>query len=281
VPKYEYPLVSRLLPVLFTPALFTNDYRRSRASGEDHTGHTGGGYSTPTLGGTWQPIGPAPKRNGRSRGGKTGGEVGGAVHALAAHPIDANTLYAGAVNGGIWKTTNATAIRPTWVLQTESQLSLSIGALEFDPTDATRQTLVAGIGRFSSFGRRGGERLGLLRTVNGGDRWTRIDGGGVLVGKNISGVAPRGRTIVVSVNDADSPGLPPLGIFRSTDFGATFTRISSANGAMWGLPGGVTHDLAGDPANPARLFTGVVGADMVGGQNGSIVAPTPGQTGPR
>jgi photosystem II stability/assembly factor-like uncharacterized protein len=222
----------------------------------------------PTLGGTWQPIGPAPKRNGRSRGGKTGGEVGGAVHALAAHPIDANTLYVGAVNGGIWKTTNATAIRPTWVLQTESQLSLSIGALEFDPTDATHQTLVAGIGRFSSFGRRGGERLGLLRTVNGGDRWTRIDGGGVLVGKNISGVAPRGRTIVVSVNDADSPGLPPLGIFRSTDFGATFTSISSANGAMWGLPGGVTHDLAGDPANPARLFTGVVGADMVGGQNG-------------
>src|SRR5262245_2028431 len=98
----------------------------------------------PTLGGRWQPIGPAPKRNMRSKGETPEDEVGGAVHTVAAHPTDANILYAGAVNGGIWKTTNATAVRPTWMQQTESQLSLSIGALEFDPTDATRQTLVAG-----------------------------------------------------------------------------------------------------------------------------------------
>jgi hypothetical protein len=222
----------------------------------------------PTLGGTWQPIGPAPSRNRQSKGGTPDGEVGGAVHTVAAHPTDANILYAGAVNGGIWKTTNATAVRPTWMLQTESQRSLSIGALEFDPTDATRQTLVAGIGRFSSFARQGGARLGLLRTVNGGERWTMIDGGGTLVGKNISGVAARGNIIVVSVNIADTFTFPNIGIFRSTDWGATFTHISFGNGIRTGLPTGVTHDLAGDPANPARLFTSVVRANSVEGVNG-------------
>jgi hypothetical protein len=222
----------------------------------------------PILGGQWKPFGPAPKRNGQSENAAPNNGVGGAVHTIAAHPTDANILYLGSVNGGIWKTTNGSSTSPTWVQQTDPQTSLSIGALEFDPTDATRQTLVAGIGRFSSFSSRGGNRLGLLRTVTGGARWTRVDGGGVLVGKNISGVAPRGPIIVVSVNTADSNTFPNIGIFRSTDNGATFTQISNGDGSATGLPGGVCNDLASDPTNPARLFTPVVFATTVGGLNG-------------
>jgi hypothetical protein len=251
--------------LLFLPLLILPTITGAQEPGEKPTTVTQAVViQPPTLGGIWQPIGPAPKRNIQAKGDTPEDEVGGAVHTVAAHPTNADILYAGAVNGGIWKTTNATAVRPTWVQQTESQLSLSIGALEFDPTDVTRQTLVAGIGRFSSFARQGGARLGLLRTVNGGDRWIRIDGGGTLVGKNISGVAPRGHIIVVSVNIADTFTFPNIGIFRSTDSGATFTHISSGNGAATGLPSGATYDLAGDPANPARLFTSVVRANSVG-----------------
>ena len=43
-----------------------------------------------------------------------------------------------------------------------------------DPTDPTGQTLVAGIGRRSSFGGTGGAQVGLLRTTNGGAAWTRL-----------------------------------------------------------------------------------------------------------
>src|SRR5262245_11272578 len=189
----------RLLLAIFLVSIALSVMTRAQVPGEKDSpsGSTqGAGIAPAVLGGTWQPIGPAPKRNGQSEGARPNNGVNGAVHAIAPHPTDPNILYVGTVNGGIWKSTNATALRPAWVQQTDPQTSLSIGALEFDPADANRQTLYAGIGRFSSFGRAGGRRLGLLRTVDGGNRWTIVDGGGTIAGKNICGVAPRGRIIV-------------------------------------------------------------------------------------
>lgn len=66
--------------------------------------------------GTWEPLGPAPATDGQVEG-IAQGEVVGAVNALAAHPTDPDVLFAAAVNGGIWRTGNATATSPTWVAQ--------------------------------------------------------------------------------------------------------------------------------------------------------------------
>jgi hypothetical protein len=214
--------------------------------------------------GSWRAIGPAPKREGFPPDPPIR-EMVGAIHAIAPHATDANVLYIGAVNGGIWKTTNALANRPTWVQLTDNQASLSIGAMDLDPLDTTGQTLVVGMGRFSSFGRRGGPRSGLLRTTNGGASWTALN---ALTGKNVCGIAVRGTRIAVAVNAADTAGTDQLGIFRSTDAGVTFTRISSGNGSATGLPAGITNDLVRDPANPSRLFTGVVADAASGGQSG-------------
>jgi hypothetical protein len=200
----------------------------------------------------WVQHGPRPNTQGQVEG-ITNREVVGAIHAVAAHPTDANTIYAGAVNSGIWKTTNGTAANPTWVEQLGPNRSLSIGALEFDPTDGSNQTLLAGSGRFSSFsGRPGGDRVGTYRTVDGGATWTLLDGGGTLAGLNIAGVAARGATLVIAANNG-TPTAANRGIWRSTDTGATWTRISGAAGS--GLPAGTSFDLAGDPSNNGRLFT--------------------------
>jgi hypothetical protein len=132
----------------------------------------------------WTPHGPGPNTQGQVEN-ITDGEVVGAIHAVAPHPASSDVVYVGAVNGGIWMTSNAMAATPTWTRMTDAQEWLSIGALEFDPTDATTKTLVAGTGRFSSF-RVGGALVGLLRTTDGGTSWTPLDGGGKLVGINIS-----------------------------------------------------------------------------------------------
>ncbi len=196
------------------------------------------------VGGAWQQVGPAPSHGGQVEG-ITNREVTGAVNAIAVHPSDANILYVGAVNGGIWRTANATAAAPTWTRLTDDLRSLSIGALEFDPTDASRQTLVAGVARTSSNGGIGGERIGMLRTTNGGSSWAVLSGG-VLTGRSVVGVAGRGTTLLAATD---------LGIYRSTDSGVGFTLISG--GPTTGLPAGAISDLAADPGNNARFYAAV------------------------
>ena len=229
------------------------------------------------IGGVWQAQGPGPNTQGQVENIIPNDEVVGAVNTLAAHPTNANILYAGGVNGGVWKTTNATATSPTWVQQTDAKASLSMGAVEFDPTDGTYQTLVAGIGRFSSYSRKGGPRIGMLRTTNGGATWTTIDGGGALIGKNIAGIAGRGATIVIAVDNADNYVYDEVGIFRSTNTGATWTQISVGDGSTTGLPGGVSYDLASDPSNNSVLYTNIQFA-ATGGSNGIYKSTNSGAT---
>ncbi|HEY7214825.1 MAG TPA: RTX toxin [Thermoanaerobaculia bacterium] len=216
----------------------------------------------------WKPQGPGPAVDGQSENASPNNSIVGAIHTVLAHPTNPQILYIGSVNGGVWKTTNAQSSTPSWKPLTDSMPTSSIGALEFDTTDAQRKTLWAGVGKYSSFGRLGGDRVGLYKSTNEGNSWTNVTGGGILLGKDISGVAPRGSTIVISVDTADAFTFGNIGIWRSTDGGNTFTQIAVGNGSATGLPGGVTFDLAGDAANPARLFTSVLFANSLGGLNG-------------
>ncbi len=204
--------------------------------------------------------------------------VVGALHTVLAHPTNADILYVGSVNGGVWKTTNATSAQPNWTPLTDNMPSQSIGALVFDLADATSNTIWAGVGTYSSFGRIGNTRTGLMRSTDAGLTWQTVDGGGVLRGKNISGLYVNGNTIVVSVNVADSFSFPNIGIFRSTNGGVSFTQISSGNGSATGLPGAVCYDLVYDPINPSTLYTSTVFSDLVGGLNGIYKSTNSGAT---
>jgi hypothetical protein len=197
--------------------------------------------------GTWIARGPAPTQ-GAQVSVPPSFEVCGAIHAVAAHPIDVNIVYVGAVNGGIWKSTNANAQQPIWTALTESLPSQSIGALVFDPTDASHETLLAGTGRVSSFFERGDDQVGVYRTVDGGANWTQLGVPGLLLGEKIIAVIARGPILLAASQDN--------GLFRSTDAGANWAQISGTGN----LPAGGSFDLVGDAGNPARLYIAVRGA---------------------
>lgn len=200
------------------------------------------------VGGAWSPQGAGPARNGQVEGSTIIDlEVVGAIHTVIAHPTNSDILWLGGANGGIWKTTNAQTASPIWVPQTDTQSSLSIGAMDLDPTDGSHNTLVAGIGRYSSFARRGASLDGVLRTTDGGTTWTPITDP-LLDGESCSGIAARGGTIVFASGESFGFG----GLYRSTDTGATWTKIDGAGGT--GLPADDVHDLVCDPNTNARLY---------------------------
>lgn len=191
----------------------------------------------------WLELGPTPTFSAQVRI-PPDNDVTGAIHSLAPHPTNADVLYIGAVNGGIWRTNNATAARPTWIAQTAELPSQSIAAVEFDPTDPSRQTLIAGIGRWSNFARRGDDELGVYHTTDGGSTWT-LYGGALLLGQRMSAVAARGPVwVAASLNG---------GIFRTLNGGQSFGRISGTGG----LPTGGVFDMASDPAALNRLYAAV------------------------
>ena len=193
----------------------------------------------------WSAQGPAPILAGNT-------QFDGCIQAVAADPTNPNILFVGSVNGGIWKTTNATAASPTWIPQTDFLPSLSIGALEFDPTDASRLTLMAGIASTSSFNFTGGPLTGALRTTDGGNTWAQLTSP-ALLGRRITSVAARGSLLMAA---ADFGG----GLFRSTDTGATFQAVSGVPGT--GLPAGNVSDLVGDPRLLNRFYAAVVGVGL-------------------
>jgi hypothetical protein len=192
------------------------------------------------------PQGPGPIINGQTEGLTNNNPVTGAVNAIAPDPSNANRVFIGTVNGGIWKTDNATVASPSWTPLTDLYPSLSISSIAFDPLDASHNTLFAGVGQFSA-SHAGGPTLGLLRTTDGGAHWS-ILGQSAFGTERVTKVVPTalsqgGHEVVVVATDTN-------GIYRSADDGDTFTLISGQGDL---LSTGVS-DLVADPRDPSGLY---------------------------
>ncbi|HZN33903.1 MAG TPA: hypothetical protein VFB80_08785 [Pirellulaceae bacterium] len=209
----------------------------------------------------WIEQGPGTMTNGSSEG-IPDEPVAGAVNVVAPDPVNANRLFAGSVNGGIWRTTDATSPNPHWTPLTDQFRSLSVTSLEFSPLDPAHNTLFAGTGSTSSGGGDGGPAIGLLKTTDGGQTWSVLGGPVTGSGANFGILqviptaigTPATQVVLVSTS---------AGVFRSTDGGVTF-------GMSPVLSGSVTH-LVADPANAGRLFAAVPG-------QGVFRSPDQGQT---
>src|ERR1700752_4473838 len=69
----------------------------------------------------WVEEGPGPILNGQTQG-FPNNPVAGAINAIFASQINPDLLYVATVNGGIWRTTNATADSPSCTPLTDRNL---------------------------------------------------------------------------------------------------------------------------------------------------------------
>jgi photosystem II stability/assembly factor-like uncharacterized protein len=138
-----------------------------------------------------------------------------------------------------------------------------IGRIVIDPRNSNVVYVAAQGPLWSS----GGER-GLYKTSDGGRTWTRILGGGAWVGVNDVQLDPRNPDILIATTHVrhrrvwgQVSGGPESGIHRSTDGGATWTKITA------GLP---TEELgriglAISPKDPDVVYAVMEAANGKGG----------------
>jgi photosystem II stability/assembly factor-like uncharacterized protein len=237
----------------------------------------------------------------------------GRISALAVDPSDATgqTVYAGAAQGGVWKTTNGGA---SWVALTDSQPSLAIGSLAIDPGNS--QVIYAGTGEQNG---NGGDRFygaGILKSTDGGTTWTNLArnyfapgascvGDGVCGGDMIGAIAVRPGASNELLAAVESTSTIRAGINRSTDGGVTWTPIfnlrtatsvifanstiayagidsqgvykSVDGGATWSPANGISPSPTISIANTGRVTVAV--ADSTGSTVYAIVANDSGALG--
>jgi photosystem II stability/assembly factor-like uncharacterized protein len=211
----------------------------------------------------WSLIGPKPINTPY-----TDPVVSGRISALAIDPGNANVVYAGAAQGGIWKTTTAGT---SWSPLTDRQASLAIGSIAIDPTNSSTIYVGTGEENFSGDSYYG---AGILKSTNGGTSWLHLCGsfcGPVGQDGYYGGGARIGGLAVSSANNQVILAAVALsskdGIYRSTNGGKTWTHVLSGN------PGTA---VLFDPTNGNTAYA-ALGSSFSGGTEGVYKSTDGGQ----
>ncbi len=210
--------------------------------------------SIPASSTQWTLIGPQPTNNSLDPT-IAGTPWSGRVTALAVDPRDANVVYLGAAEGGVWKTTNGGL---TWTPLTDSQASLAIGSIALDPSNPNIVYVGTGEENFGSDNYYG---AGILKSTDGGATWISIQtpftgpfgpssvSGGAYIGA--LAVHPANGQILLAAVERFNP--LAAGIYRSSDAGLTWTRI------LVGAPGTA---VLFDPKTPDVAYAAGFGAGI-------------------
>jgi photosystem II stability/assembly factor-like uncharacterized protein len=152
----------------------------------------------------WRSIGPY-------RGGRTTSAAG--------VPGDDRTFYTGAVGGGVWKTENAGR---TWAPIMDSQPVSSIGAIAVAPSDPNTVYVGSGEADMRSDIIHGN---GMYKSTDAGTTWTHIGlDDSRQIGRILVDPHDPQTLLVAALGHAYGPN-DMRGVYRSTDGGASWTRV--------------------------------------------------------
>jgi photosystem II stability/assembly factor-like uncharacterized protein len=169
---------------------------------------------------------------------------GGRTVAVAGVPGDPTTFYFGAVNGGIWKTSDAGTV---WTPIFDKQPVGSIGAIAVAPSDP--QTIYAGTGE-SDIRSDLSSGNGVYKSTDGGSTWLHV---GLEDTRQISRIVvdPQHSNVVYvgALGHAYGPN-QQRGVYRSVDGGTHWDKALD-QGSEVGI-----SDLAICSTDPQLLFAG-------------------------
>ena len=179
----------------------------------------------------WTPLGPvAVTQN------FYGSPVGvGRINCIAFHPTNPLIIYVGAPSGGVWKTIDGGA---TWSTTTDHLPALGVADIAINPKNPEIVYVATGDEDFGNTCPT--YSFGVMVSTNGGATWNQTG-----LTHNTSDQISLSRILVNPDNpDIVIAGGSP-GIYRSTDAGATWTKVSSA---------GTIRDLEFKPDNSSVIY---------------------------
>jgi hypothetical protein len=158
--------------------------------------------NTSLMNSNWQERGPS--------------NVSGRTRAIMVDPNDPTrkTVFAGGVNGGIWKTNNITVNQPIWTPINDFLSILSVSWITFDPTNTSTFYATTGEGYGNGDAARG---AGVFKSTDAGATWSQLPATTGFFFCQRALVTPAG-TLLVATNQ---------GVFRSTDGGGSFAEVLS------------------------------------------------------
>ena len=180
--------------------------------------------------------------------------VTGRVTAIVVDPTDSATIYLGAAQGGVWKTTDS---GKSWAPKSDHEVSLAVGAAAMDPSDHLVLYVGTGEGNFSGDSYYGN---GVLKTQDGGNTWLTL-AQTTFTGTRFS------RLAVTPGMSSRLLAATGQGVYRSTDAGLNWSRLS-------GLPTSGGTDVVIDPATPTTAFAAFYGGGVYRTTNADVATPT-------
>ncbi|NAS31742.1 T9SS type A sorting domain-containing protein [Flavobacteriaceae bacterium R38] len=227
-------------------------------------------------------------------------DIGGRTRALIFDPNDATNrrVYAGGVSGGLWVNNDITSASSSWSRVQGVPGNLSVSSITVDPRNSNIWYI--GTGEQYTAGDVVGN--GVYRTTDGGTTWTALNipaAGGGDVSFNASNLFISGIYYVNDViawdngtstelfvgvgahvyGDAANPtnwlGLQSAGLYRSTNGGATWSRIETAN-MQFDFSGTTYYFIPNDfeIGSDNRLWMGTITTPGIGGGGGGRVFST-------
>lgn len=186
------------------------------------------------------------------------GMICGSTQAVLAHPSDNNICFAGASNGGVWRTMTCAASQPNWLPLTDNEESLSVGDMVFNadysttPASTDPNKIIVAIGSRSSFYRIGGPGIGMLLTSNALDptpTWTTLTNNGYFRANDVkfNSVYMHDDFILASAYMSNPFSCSSIGVWRSIDGGVSWLNVLEGKGRA----------VAADPNDPNRFYATV------------------------
>jgi PKD repeat protein/photosystem II stability/assembly factor-like uncharacterized protein len=174
--------------------------------------------------------------------------IGGRTRAVLWDPNSANDhgFFAGGVGGGLWHTNDVSAASPDWTQVSPLFGNVAVTCINYDPGNPQVMYFGTGEGWFNADALRG---AGVWKSVDGGNTWNQLPATTGVAFYYCQGIVVTSTSVLYVATKG--------GLHRSTDGGATFTKVL-------GAAVGATNDWITDIeiAGNDDIFVGVSGSGV-------------------